>query len=110
MGAICPSPGARTGTAPFRIDKAPGILSPRTPQPRAANLGGYSAERHSRPLAAVEAVGEPFDALGDALDRLGDGALVRLDSLGGGEPGLVQALDLLFGRAHLAARLGQLVG
>ena len=42
VGAVCPSPRARSGTAPFRIDKAPGIESPSHPAAplRQSNAGG----------------------------------------------------------------------
>ena len=35
---MCPNPGARPGTAPVRIDKAPGIWLLRTAQPRPGNV------------------------------------------------------------------------
>ena len=37
--AVCPDPRVRSGTAPFRIDKAPGIkISKRTAQPRRSRI------------------------------------------------------------------------
>jgi hypothetical protein len=54
VGAICPGPRARTGTAPFRIDKAPGnwLLTHSTAPP-----GECSAPRPDSPPARFDGAG-----------------------------------------------------
>src|SRR5262245_21400478 len=118
---MCPSPRARSGTAPVRIVRPRGKVLRRTPQPRTAECNApprrrlptrgrnRSADNDRGADALVETFGDPLDALGGGVEGRRHGGLGRLAAIGRRHPGLLQAGQLGLEPAHALAGLVELV-
>src|SRR6266480_590374 len=123
MGAICPSPRARSGTAPLRIDKAPGIwllthLAAPREQCSVCAISMLAAKRNSSlthwnaciDKGLIEPSGEALDALRGRIERGNHRRLRRLRPVGGDNARLLELGEFGLEPLQLLLDLREFIG